>query len=177
MKVYTRKGDKGFSSLIGDTRRKDDLRFNAYGTTDEALSYVGLLYEKIDDILIKEQLEFIMNLLFMIGSDLANVKNIEYYVKEKYCVIIEGYIDLLDLSLRPLETFILPIGCLAFNYTNLARTCLRRAERIIVTLNNDEAINENIIPLVNRLSDYFFTLGRYINFIEGIDDTSVNFNI
>lgn len=175
MKIYTRTGDDGTTSLFAGGRvKKDNARVEAYGTVDELNSILGVIRAVSKDNFINETIKDIQNLLFVLGSDLATpigvesikVKRITKDDVEK----IERLIDKVEESLEPLRSFILPGGTFLASFLHLARTVCRRAERRIVSLSEKEKINENIIPFVNRLSDLFFTLARYANKIENVDD-------
>ena len=164
MKVYTKTGDKQQTGVIGGRVAKSSLRIDTYGTTDEALAHIGLVYYYIKDDIIKDQLKQIMRLFFYIGQDLANPHQaIEYVIKEEDCIVVEQFIDYVDALNDPLDKFVLPAGHPSSCHSNIARTIIRSAERKIVTLSLDESINNCILPLINRLSDYFFVLSRYLN--------------
>ncbi|MEG0284178.1 MAG: cob(I)yrinic acid a,c-diamide adenosyltransferase [Erysipelotrichales bacterium] len=166
LKVYTGTGDKKTTGLIIGRIEKSSLRIDCYGTTDEALSYVGQVYNYVENEQIQKQLEDIMSLFFLIGQDLANPKpteRIPWVISEEDISRIEGYIDFIDGQNTPLSSFILPVGVPGANFSNTARTIVRRAERKIVLLSEHDEINLNILPLINRLSDYFFVLSRFLN--------------
>ncbi|MDF9866810.1 cob(I)alamin adenosyltransferase [Bacilli bacterium PM5-3] len=164
MKVYTKTGDKQTTGVIGGRISKSSLRIDCYGTTDEALSHIGLVYYYLKNDAIKKQVEDVMKLFFLIGQDLANPnQTIPFAIKEEDITKMEEYIDFVEEMNDPLNTFILPAGHPASCSANIARTIIRRAERKIVTLSLEEDINQNILPLINRLSDYLFVLSRYLN--------------
>jgi cob(I)alamin adenosyltransferase len=168
MRIYTRTGDKGKTNIIGGRVDKDDLRVEAYGTVDEVNCFVGqamaeLDSEKFSDIL--EELEKIQHELFDCGGDLANKAHKRPYKLEEEAVdFLEKRIDEYVESTPKLERFILPGGTKAAASIHIARTVTRRAERLVVSLMKEE---ESVAPLaqkyLNRLSDYFFALGRVIN--------------
>lgn len=174
MRIYTRTGDKGQTSIIGGRVDKDDLRVHAYGTIDEANSFVGqamtqLSQEKFSDIL--AELEKIQHELFDCGGDLSTVDGkLPYKVTKEMVEFLEGRIDEYIKESPKLERFILPGGSPAAATIHLARTVTRRAERHIVSLGRVETINEIALQYVNRLSDYFFALARVINVREGVKD-------
>ncbi len=174
MKLYTRTGDGGKTSLVGGRVDKDHLRVEAYGTIDEANSFVGqamtLLTEpKFEDIY--KELEKIQHELFDCGGDLAIVnKKIPYKVTEEMTVFLEQRIDEYIKQAPPLERFILPGGSPAAAIVHIARTVTRRAERCIVSLKREEEINDHVLKYVNRLSDYFFAVARVINARMGVKD-------
>ncbi|PIC98176.1 MULTISPECIES: cob(I)yrinic acid a,c-diamide adenosyltransferase [unclassified Sporosarcina] len=175
MKIYTKTGDKGTTSLIGGRVAKDDLRVEAYGTIDELNSFIGkamteLDGEKFADIL--TDLETIQNELFDGGGDLANVmKERHYKLDEEPVTVLENRIDKLMEEAPELERFILPGGSPAAATLHIARTVTRRAERVTVTLMNAA---DDVSPVVgrylNRLSDYLFVAARIVNARLGISD-------
>lgn len=176
MKIYTRTGDTGTTSLFSGGRvRKDTLRVEAYGTVDELNSVLGVVrahnpHEQVDAWLFDMQ-----NQLFHLGADLATPLDSDakwvVRVTAQQVDWLEQTIDTMDESLAPLKNFILPGGTLAAAQLHVARTVCRRAERLIVTLTENEPLNEQIIPYVNRLSDWLFSLARYENFQSGADET------
>tara|TARA_B100001250_G_scaffold395790_1_gene401085 strand:- start:3124 stop:3660 length:537 start_codon:yes stop_codon:yes gene_type:complete len=173
MKIYTKKGDLGKTSIIGEKDiHKHNIRIEAYGTVDELNSYLGLLIScpHVDFKNQKKQLLCIQNILFQIGASLASKKNIITFNLndiEK----IEVFIDEMDASLDSLKSFILPGGDLWSGYAQISRSICRRAERRITQLHAAEKINTNLIKFMNRLSDYLFVLARYINKINNIPET------
>lgn len=174
MKIYTKTGDNGTTGLYGGARiNKDDLRIEAYGTIDELNSQIGLLVAASKDILkLDSQLLPVQQYLFIIGSHLATVDPTIKLPSLKETAIndLENYIDEMEAELPALTSFVLPGGSLAIGHCHMARTICRRAERRSVSLNNHETINKEIVPFLNRLSDYFFVLSRYIGLKEGVDE-------
>lgn len=175
MKIYTRTGDDGSTSLFAGGRvGKDDARVEAYGTVDELNSVLGIVraFSKNDEV--SEIIIEIQNLLFTLGADLAtplDVENVKIKrISKENVDNIERLIDKIDEKLEPLRSFILPGGTLVASFLHLARSVCRRAERKIVYLSRKEKINPEIIPFVNRLSDLLFVLARYANKIEKVDD-------
>lgn len=169
MRIYTRTGDKGKTSIIGGRVDKDDIRVEAYGTVDEVNCFVGqamtqLDPEKFKDIL--DDLEKIQHELFDCGGDLANVtKNRELKLQPESVDYLEKKIDEFIEEAPKLERFILPGGTPAAASIHIARTVTRRAERLVVSLKKaDPEISETSQQYLNRLSDYFFALARVINF-------------
>jgi len=174
-KVYTRTGDKGETALVGGKRvPKDSLRIDAYGTIDELNSIVGLArafneerldagdaHQFLDEVLCRLQDE-----LFDLGSELAtppeSFQEGMYRVGEAEISRLEKLIDKCQEDLEPLKSFILPGGGRVGAYLHQCRTVCRRAERDILRLSRDEEINRNLIKYVNRLSDLFFVLSRWI---------------
>lgn len=174
MKIYTKTGDKGKTSLIGGRVRKDDLRVEAYGTTDELNSFVGkamteLTVDQFPDIL--TDLEAIQNELFDAGGDLSVVlEEPNYKLTEESIKQLERRIDELMDEAPPLERFILPGGSPAAATLHIARTVARRAERRTVTLMNEEEIPTAVVRYLNRLSDYLFVAARIVNARLSIPD-------
>jgi cob(I)alamin adenosyltransferase len=169
MKIYTKTGDKGQTSLIGGTRvPKHHVRIEAYGTIDELNSYLGLLRSlEIGDDVVKVLLE-IQDRLFTIGSSLASdpVKSKMKIpiLDEKDIVLLENEIDRMDEKLPALRSFILPGGHTTVSFCHIARCVCRRSERLITHLAEEEEVDELVIKYVNRLSDYLFTLSRKLSY-------------
>ena len=168
-KIYTKTGDGGFTSLLGGTKvPKNDWRIEAYGTVDELNSFIGLLGDKLHNSgssfsFSFVELEKIQNNLFKIGSVLsydmtADLKIELPNVKESDVKDLEDWMDTMELTLEPLKNFILPGGNEAVSLAHVCRTVSRRAERHTVLAFQYPIITKYI----NRLSDYFFMLSRYI---------------
>ena len=179
MKIYTKKGDAGKTSIIGASGlNKHNIKIEAYGTVDELNSLVGLLrsFNHSDFSPHKKELVFIQDTLFKIGSILASSSDVD----DPFCITlnhikeIEKFIDSIDGQLEKLTSFILPGGNIWNGYTHLARAVCRRAERRITALNMEEKIDNNILIFINRLSDYFFVLARKINVINNVDEIKWN---
>lgn len=168
MKIYTRTGDKGKTSLIGGRVDKDSIRVEAYGTMDELNSFVGKAMTELDTTLfvdLLEDLEAIQNELFDGGGDLANVmKERHYKLGEEPIEVLEQRIDQLMDEAPPLEKFILPGGSPAAATLHIARTVARRAERQTVSLMKaEEDVPAVVQRYLNRLSDYLFVAARIVN--------------
>jgi cob(I)alamin adenosyltransferase len=167
MKIYTKKGDLGKTSLFGGTKLpKSHIRINAYGTVDELNAWVGLIRDQIENEDLRDQLKEIQNRLFDIGSSLASdpEKNpISSNLKPDDISGMEDWIDQQTSELKPLRNFILPGGHTLVSQTHLARTVARRAERMIVDLSLHSEVEARIIKYMNRLSDYLFTLSRTLS--------------
>ncbi len=164
-KVYTKTGDKGKTSLIGGTRvPKYDDRIEAYGTIDELNSFTGLLRDQDIDIHYKEVLLEIQKRLFDMESSVAHDRNKQVKklpeIKEKDINLLETEIDKMDELLPTLTSFILPGGHPVVSYCHICRTVCRRAERLLLKVAEKYPVNENDLKYLNRLSDYFFVLGR-----------------
>lgn len=172
MKIYTKKGDKGQTSLFGGKKLyKDDKRIEAYGTIDEFNSNVGLIIASIKDDLMQERLLEIQKNLFTIGAILATDPRKIHLVKafkSEAIDQVEKWIDEMEKELPELKSFILPSGSLAVGHTHVARTVCRRAERRIVSLlSEEEDETVDFLVYINRLSDFFFVLARKICMDEG----------
>ncbi|WP_102272723.1 cob(I)yrinic acid a,c-diamide adenosyltransferase [Cytobacillus massiliigabonensis] len=169
MKIYTRTGDKGKTSIIGGRVDKDDIRVEAYGTVDEANCFVGQAMTQLDPAVFQdvlEDLEKIQHELFDCGGDLANVtKKRELKLTMEAVEHLEKRIDAFTEEAPKIERFILPGGTPASASIHIARTVTRRAERLVVSLMKaDPEVSEVSLKYINRLSDYFFALARVINF-------------
>jgi cob(I)alamin adenosyltransferase len=175
-RVYTRTGDHGETALVGGKRvAKDSARIQAYGTIDELNSIVGLARafndEKVDTSeahrFLDVALRRLQDELFDLGSELATPA--EFFQEGMYCVSesevkkIEQLIDECQKELEPLKSFILPGGGKLGAYLHQCRTVCRRAERDILSLSRVETVNDNVLKYVNRLSDLFFVLARWIS--------------
>jgi len=174
-RVYTRTGDKGETGLVGGTRvPKDSLRIEAYGTMDELNAVVGILRTFNEERLadgehhrwLEEQLHKIQNQLFDLGSELATPPGAEYEGQFKFTEAeVKGLEELMDhcqKDLAPLKSFTLPGGGRINAYMHMARTVCRRFERQVWRLARTEPVNEWDIKYINRLSDVFFVLGRWV---------------
>lgn len=176
MAVYTKKGDRGTTSLYGEKRkrRKDNPRITAYGTVDELNSQLGLVSSllpnrrgKADGIIRKLQ-----QTLFELGSELATPPKKEppFKISERNVRELESFIDELEGRLSWSGHFVLPGGHPAAAAAHIARTVARRAEREIVKLSQKEEVNPSLIKYINRLSDLIYVLARTINKEAGIEE-------
>ena len=167
MKIYTKKGDTGETSLIGGVRvKKSNVRIHAYGTVDELNSVVGLVRDSSTNAAIIDQILEIQDRLFVIGSQLASAPGSKMKLPDispEDIANLERYIDAMNEELPELKSFILPGGDLAVSYCHLARTVCRRAERWVIEVDESEKVDPIIIEYLNRLSDYFFMLSRKIS--------------
>lgn len=180
MKIYTKTGDTGQSSLVSGHRvMKDAQRLQAYGAVDELNSCLGVLRAQLNAINFSDPgvdpfLEKIQNQLFNLGSQLAcddlqmaaKLPQISAALSQE----LEFEIDRMELQLTPLKNFILPGGTLAAAQAHVARTIARRSEREIVSLHATETVQFEILQYVNRLSDYLFVLARFLNHRSGFPD-------
>lgn len=175
MKIYTKTGDKGQTSLIGGTRvPKDHIRIEAYGTVDELNSWLGVIRDSIADEKTKHLLIHIQDKLFTIGSHLASdpekskMKLPE--ITDEHVTLLEGEMDDIDKVVPPMKHFVLPGGHLAVSYTHVARCVCRRAERCVIHLSTSAPVAEIIIRYLNRLSDYLFMLSRKLTHDLGAEE-------
>jgi len=174
MKIYTKRGDRGETSLFGGQRvPKNSLRIEAYGTVDELNSVVGQVRSGSPTDKIQNMLKDIQNQLFVLGADLAtplHSKNKIERIAEEDTGLLETYIDELDDALPALKHFILPGGNPPAATLHVARTICRRAERRCVELFKQDEITPQIPVYLNRLSDLLFILARYENHESGISE-------
>lgn len=176
MKIYTKTGDKGTTSLVGGTRvPKTHIRLEAYGTVDELNSHLGLLITYLSDEQDRHFLQQVQDKLFVVGSHLATdqektkLKDASVITPEQV-ETMEREIDRLDALLPPLTAFVLPGGSRGAAVCHICRTVCRRAERRILALSEQVEISSELLAYVNRLSDYLFILSRKINFDEKKDE-------
>jgi cob(I)alamin adenosyltransferase len=177
MKIYTKAGDQGKTSLIGGTRvPKSHIRIESYGTVDELNSFIGLLSDLVDDATIKIDLKEIQDRLFTVGSSLACDPEKESALripdlKEEDILGLEASMDKMNEVLAPMKSFIIPGGHQAISTAHIARCVCRRAERWCVNMQEEDLFVETlVIKYLNRLSDYLFTLARYIGHLNGVAD-------
>jgi cob(I)alamin adenosyltransferase len=169
MKIYTKTGDKGFTSLIGGTRvPKFHLRIDSYGTVDELNSYIGLIRDQDTGDHYKEILKQIQDRLFTIGASLAadpeKSKMVIPDLENADIELLEHEMDEMNEALPELRHFILPGGSTVVSYCHIARCVCRRAERLTVHLAGESPVDEKVTVYLNRLSDYLFTLARKLAF-------------
>ena len=171
MKIYTRTGDRGETSLFGGARvAKNDPRIEVYGTIDELNSFAGVARASWPSSPIDAQLARIQSDLFDIGAHLASPGSTRFTGADPARIAeLESAIDAMESELQPLRNFILPGGCAAAAHLHVARTVCRRAERLVVALRDEPSI-----VYLNRLSDYLFVAARYANLKHGVDDVSWN---
>jgi len=169
LKIYTKTGDLGKTSLIGGTKvPKSHIRIETYGTVDELNSYVGLVSDHTTDNASRIILKEIQDRLFTIGSSLACDPDKEPLMKmpdlkESDITLLEKQIDAMNDVLPPMKSFLLPGGHVAVSTTHVARCVCRRAERLCVNMQEHELfVDPLVIKYLNRLSDYLFVLSRYI---------------
>jgi cob(I)alamin adenosyltransferase len=175
MKIYTRTGDGGETSLFGGQRvRKTTARIRAYGTVDELNASLGVAIASGEPDELAETLRQLQQELFMVGADLATPSGTKesrtVRVSDEHIRRLESEIDRHDETLEPLKNFILPGGTERAAALHLARTICRRAEREIIELAEQEKINERVIVYLNRFSDLLFVLARTANARAGEND-------
>lgn len=163
-KIYTKTGDKGETSLFGGTRlQKNHIRIESYGTVDELNSFTGMVRDVCTNEHHRAILKEIQDRLFTIGSNLAMAPGKNVSVPDIHTSdveLLEKEIDKMDEKLPVLKHFVLPGGHPIVSYCHLARCVCRRAERVVVALSQNETVAPILITYLNRLSDYFFSLGR-----------------
>jgi cob(I)alamin adenosyltransferase len=179
MKIYTKTGDRGKTSLFGGSRvSKDDKRIEAYGTVDELNSIIGVcrsisMVREIDHILHQ-----IQNDLFILGADLATPLTKKSSKIRRLLPAdikrLEKHIDTIDPLLTPLKKFILPGGNRSASMLHFSRTVCRRAERLVVHLSHAENIGSSPVIYLNRLSDLLFVLARRVNALSNTTETKWN---
>lgn len=168
MKVYTRTGDKGETSLIGGTRvPKYHARIEAYGTVDELIAYIALIRDQeiepgIKKILIGIQ-DRLMTCAAILAADCENCEVSLPEMKQEDVVFLEKEIDRMEKELPPLRSFLLPGGHPTVSYCHIARTVCRRAERTALKLGSDISESEILFKYLNRLADYLFVLSRKLS--------------
>lgn len=175
MKIYTKTGDKGQTSLIGGTRvPKHHIRIEAYGTVDELNSWMGIIRDSVADDTTKKLIIDIQDKLFTIGSHLASdpekskMKLPE--ITDAHVAVMEAAIDEIDKVVPPMKNFVLPGGHLSVSYCHVARCVCRRAERCIIHLSETATVEDVIIRYINRLSDYLFMLSRWLTHTLGAEE-------
>lgn len=165
MKIYTKTGDSGTTSLLGGTRvSKAHIRIEAYGTVDELNSHIGLLRDQEVNGSRKDLLKEIQDRLFTLGAELATEPGKDKVVKpdlfEKDVILLEESMDIMEGKLPALTNFVLPGGHQSVSFAHIARCVCRRAERIVINLNEHEPVDGLVVRYLNRLSDFLFVLGR-----------------
>ena len=171
MKIYTRGGDAGETSLLGPDRvRKDDARIEAYGTVDEVNSFIGAARASFREEPLDSELAAIQSDLFQIGAWLASTAATVATVSSERTDSLERSIDRMEEALEPLQSFILPGGSSPAANLHIARTVCRRAERRVVSLDPGRSGEAATIAYLNRLSDYLFVAARWANRRLAVDD-------
>ncbi len=170
MKIYTRFGDSGNTTLVGGTVvSKDEPHVGAYGTVDELNAFLGAVISFSEMKEITESLKRVQADLFIIGAELASAKT-NSRISPARITEIEEEIDALSSDLPPLNHFILPGGSKTASLLHLARTVCRRAEREVVAVSKKSKINPHIIIYLNRVGDLLFVLARFVNYKKKVDE-------
>ena len=165
MKIYTKSGDKGKTSLLGGVRtNKTDPRIWAYGTVDEANSYLGFAKSLIEDDTIKKTIHEIQKNLLEVAAELASIGTDAYKMRidEQYIKELEKFTDRVTDTVPPLKEFVIPGENVASGALHVARTVIRKAERYIVLLQEEYDVNEHLLAYINRLSDFVFIVARFV---------------
>lgn len=177
MKIYTKTGDQGLTSLIGGTRvPKSDLRIDCYGTVDELNSYIGLLRDQPVNNSRRDLLKEIQDRLFTIGASLASdpdkskMRLPDLHTED--VTLLEQEMDRMNATLPELREFILPGGHSAVSFAHVARCVCRRAERLVIGLQQESFVAELVIIYLNRLSDYLFVLSRQMAHELGVEEVT-----
>ena len=176
MKIYTKTGDKGSTSLFGGTRvPKHHIRINGYGTVDELNSWLGLLRDQEMNVHFREILITTQDKLFTVGAILATDPEKAQLKSGKERLNIplismadvtqlENEMDIMNETMPEMTHFILPGGHTTVSYCHIARTICRRAERMVTILNENEPVDSMVLTYLNRLSDYLFVLARKLSY-------------
>ncbi len=177
MKIYTKKGDDGSTQLFGSSRvPKYDLRVESYGTIDELNAQLGFLLSLTSSATLKQDFTHLQVLLFDIGSHLATDPSNEQAmthlpkITDDEVQRIEDAIDDMEEELPPLRHFILPSGSSAIAQAHICRTICRRSERRVAELASGYEVHPLIVPILNRLSDYFFVVARFFAHLHGVEE-------
>jgi cob(I)alamin adenosyltransferase len=172
-RIYTKAGDGGETRLVGGQKvAKNSVRIEAYGTVDELSSCLGLARAALATpavpagaVELSDVIKRIQNELFNLGSDLATLPEDRHpkqpLIEARHVAALERQIDAWNESLPELRSFVLPGGGWVAASLHLARTVCRRAERLVVSLRATEAVGEQVLPYLNRLSDALFVMSRH----------------
>jgi len=175
MKIYTKTGDDGTTSLYGGQRvNKHNLKVEAYGSIDELNAHLGLLRDLVDDYDIKSKIILIQKVLFSIGSILASTPKMKHKLpkmKPSDVEFLELEMDGMTANLDPMTHFILPGGHPIVSQCHVARCVCRRSERRVCQLAENEDIDPTLIKFINRLSDYLFILSRSLARSLSVEET------
>ncbi|MBD2714775.1 cob(I)yrinic acid a,c-diamide adenosyltransferase [Microvirga sp. STR05] len=177
MKIYTKTGDKGLTSLIGGTRvPKSSLRIDCYGTVDELNSYIGLLRDQDVNAPRRDLLKEIQDRLFTIGASLASDPEKSKMkipdLHEADVTLLETEMDQMNTHLPELRVFILPGGHQSVSFAHVARCVCRRAERLVIELRETSFVADLVVMYLNRLSDYLFVLSRQMGYDLGAEEVA-----
>jgi ATP:cob(I)alamin adenosyltransferase len=171
-KIYTRRGDEGYTSLVSGNRvKKSNVRLEAYGTVDELNSFIACLIDEVDDRDDRQYLQRIQCNLFTIGGYLANdLETKNESIAQDEVDSLEKEMDRMDEMVPPLKAFVLPGGCKSNSMAHVCRTVCRRAERAVCQLKDKADIDSIALRYINRLSDYFFLFARRQNILNDIEE-------
>lgn len=177
MKIYTKTGDKGLTSLIGGTRvPKSSLRIDCYGTVDELNSHIGLLRDQDVNATRRDLLKEIQDRLFTIGASLASdPEKSKMKIPDLHdtdVTLLEEEMDRMNVQLPELRVFVLPGGHQSVSFAHVARCVCRRAERLVIHLREDSFVADLVVMYLNRLSDYLFVLSRQMAHDLGAEEVS-----
>jgi cob(I)alamin adenosyltransferase len=179
MKIYTKTGDTGQTSLISGRRvSKADIRIDSYGTVDELNSWIGLVRDQPVNESRRDLLKEIQDRLFTVGAtlamdpDKASPRKAMPDIVEADVTLLEQAMDTMDAELPELRLFVLPGGHESVSYAHLARTVCRRAERLVIALNSESPVDPLVIQYINRLSDYLFVLSRKMTQELGVEEVA-----
>jgi cob(I)alamin adenosyltransferase len=176
LRIYTKTGDSGETSLLGGTRLpKHHSRIEAYGTVDELNSHIGLVRDVSEQLDVRDILVSVQDRLFTIGSNLAadpekNKMKLPM-LAEADITALEQAIDQMEAKVPPMKSFVLPGGHVHVSYCHIARCVCRRAERSVIKLAETEKVDQIFIKYLNRLSDYLFMLSRYMVMLLKCEET------
>ncbi|TGE19241.1 cob(I)yrinic acid a,c-diamide adenosyltransferase [Hymenobacter elongatus] len=177
MKIYTKTGDQGLTSLIGGTRvPKSSLRIECYGTVDELNSYIGLVRDQEVNTSRRELLKEIQDRLFTMGASLASDPEKSKMkipdLHEEDVQLLEREMDRMNEDLPELRVFILPGGHPSVSFAHVARCVCRRAERLVIALREEDVVADLVVMYLNRLSDYLFVLSRQMAHELGAEEVT-----
>ncbi|TXI91495.1 MAG: cob(I)yrinic acid a,c-diamide adenosyltransferase [Neisseriales bacterium] len=176
MKIYTKTGDTGETSLYNGTRvSKADILIDVLGDSDELSSYLGLVHDLVEDKNSKNQISEIINTLFRLNASIAKAKGYETLNLTENINQLESFIDKMDLELPPLSSFIYLFGHPIISQIHIARSICRRLERKLVTAFQFESIEPTQQIYLNRLSDYLFVLARFTAKNLNVEETPYSF--
>jgi cob(I)alamin adenosyltransferase len=180
MKIYTKTGDDGETSLFGGERvKKSDARVDAYGCVDETNALLGVARSAGTSAALDASLERIQSQLFVLGAELATPLGHRTRlglppIDASQIAELEAEIDRLEADLPPLRSFVLPAGSAAASALHHARTVCRRAERGVVAVQEEAQLRSELIIYLNRLSDLLFVMARHANLTAGVPDVAWN---
>jgi cob(I)alamin adenosyltransferase len=171
MKIYTKQGDGGLTHLLNERVSKTNSRIQIIGELDEVMVLIGKLISSLEQLELKEELKHIYKQTFTMQAVLADVNQKHgYQITKDEINFLEQSIDRMDQSLPQLQNFIYCTGHETATSSHLTRVKVRAVERLLVHLNEVEKIEQTVLAYMNRLSDYFFTLARYLNQLFDVEE-------